>query len=257
MFIRRENVLRVWKRKQGCEATYRSLLKCVDHETVKKICALKLFQDPTIYFPYLLRGTMSEEQFSMLKARLDEETEKIKFEFASLMFDLQKDLEKTLPLEDLVSFLAFNNTKYKSLLKNCDSYSEVFLTLKKIVNFFDYDPLEDLIYNLGSNTIKEKLERYRGYFKEYSERLIEYPVGVFGECKLSKKKVVLVVGKHFETLTFDDLKKFKHRVDKIMGNQIVLCVRRGSGLSFDFKKQQQAFQGEGVNQQPVPGINSL
>ena len=273
--------MRIWRRKRGFDATYRNLLKCVavpDHEAAKKICALQSLQEPTACFPYLPCGTMSEDQFSMLKARLRAETNTIKLEFASLMFDLQKDLEKTLPLEDLVSFLALYDVNYKSVLNNCGSYSEVFFTLRKeAVNFFDYNLLELLINKFGSDTLKVELERYRGYFEEYSQRLVvECPSDAFGECESSKKNLVLVAGKDFETLTLDDLKRFELSVNKILGNKLVMVLRvEGGSICITFrmfedknfnitKEQRQALQEEDVTSiiyedryiiiQPLSGI---
>ena len=196
----------------------------------------------------------------MLKARLDDETEKIKSEFTTLMFHLQRDLESVLPLETLVNFLILHDTHYERILENCDSFAKVFCTLKKLaVNFFNYNLLELLINTFGSDAIKEKLEGYIGCFRAFSQRLvIECPIDAFGEYEPSENNLVLVAGKDFDALTLDDLKKFELRINKILSNKLVMlqCVKRKS-ISLTFRvfedknfniteEQRQALQKEGV-----------
>ena len=236
------------------------MVAATDHRMAMKICALRSLQDPTACFPYLPRGTMTEAQFSMLKARLDEETKQIKLKFASLMFNLQRDLESTLPLGDLVKYLVLYDTSYERVLGDCSSFDAVFLKLRKLaVNFFDYELLQQLIVEFGSVTIKETLEEYKGCFIEYSRRLVrECPSNTFDECEPSENNLVLVAGKDFDTLTLDALKKFELKVNTVLGNQFVmmLCVKKES-ICITFRmfenknfsiteEQRQALQRESV-----------
>ena len=197
----------------------------------------------------------------MLKVRLSEETEQIKLKFTSLMFNLKKDLETTpLPLGDLVNYLELYDISYERVLRDCSSFNKVFFKLRKLaVNFFDYELLQQLIVEFGSDKIKEKLEEYKGCFIEYSQRLVrECPSNTFDECEPSENNLVLVAGKDFDTLTVDALKKFELKVNKILGNQfvMVLCVKKESICitfrMFEYKnfsiteEQRQALQRESV-----------
>ena len=46
----RRKVLSIWIEREGFNATYRNLLKCMvagkDHKTARKICDLKIFKGP-------------------------------------------------------------------------------------------------------------------------------------------------------------------------------------------------------------------
>lgn len=85
----------------------------------------------------------------MLMERLYDETNKIKLNFASLMFDLRKDLENSLETEDVVEFLVYYNKNLEPQLSNCNSLSQVFRKVRKFVSFFDFDLLEHLSDKFG------------------------------------------------------------------------------------------------------------
>lgn len=216
--------------------------------------------DLTKYFPHLQAGTkLSEDHLSNLKERLYEETKKIKFNFASFMFDLRKDLEKSLETEDVVEFLVYYNKNLEPLLSNCNSLSDVLKKVRKFVSFFDFDLLEHLCDKFGSDDIKRKLQVYKDYFEAFSKRrVIECPSDAFGECGESEEVLILVADKTIEDLTVDELKKFKYRVNKILGDKLVRVLSVQGGciiISFEtFKmdefvftqEQKEALKDEGV-----------
>ena len=117
---------------------------------------------------------MSEDQLSMLKERLYSETNKLKLRFAKLMFSLQKDLEKRLSMEEVVNILVFCDKNFDGVLAECTSFSTVFRKVRHFVSFFDYDLLEHLIDEYGSDAIKKELDKYNGYLR--SVVLLNVPV---------------------------------------------------------------------------------
>ena len=204
---------------------------------------------------------MSEDQLSMLKERLYSDNNKLRLHFASLMFDLQKDMEKRFSVEEIINILALCDSHYEGVLEECTSFSKVFRRVRRFVSFFDYDLLEHLINKYGSAMMKKELDKYNGYFGEFAKRrVIECPSNAFEEREddPSEKVVVLVADRILEKLTVDNLKKFKHAMNDIMGNKLlkVLRVKRGS-VVITFRmfedenfvitdEQQQALQREGV-----------
>ena len=198
----------------------------------------------------------------MLRERLYEETDKLKFNFGSLMFDLQTDLEEKLSLEQVVNILVYYEKNFTGVFDDCNTFSKVFRKVRGFVSFFDYDLLEYLIKKYGSDAMKKELESYNSYFQEFSKRRVnECPSNAFGEsdeCESSEQVLVLVADKIIEELTVDELKKFKRRINRVMGNKLVkvICVKGGS-ICITFRifeernfiiteKQRQDLQREGV-----------
>lgn len=162
--------------------------------------------------------------------RFSEETKTIKFKFASFMFSLRKDLERSQEAKDIIDFLVGYDRNFESQLSTCRDFSEVFRKLGKFVSFFDYDLLECLSDEFGSNAIKKKLEDYKDYFEEFSKRHVSVcPSDAFGECEESEVLVV-VADKFIQDLTLGELRIFKYKVSKILGNKLVIvrCIQGGS-----------------------------
>ena len=169
----------------------------------------------------------------MLQQRLYQETNKLKFQFGSLMYDMVEDLEKQLSTEKIRNALVFYDSNFKNVLSNCTSFDSVFLKVREFVSFFDYDLLEHLIERFGSDSIKKVLDEYKGHFKAFAKRRVtECPSNAFdgGEQESSEKVLVLVADKIIKDLTVEELKKFKHRINSILGGKLVkvLLVKGGS-----------------------------
>ena len=220
--------------------------------------------DLTRYFPCLkVSSAQSADRLSMLKERLYEETDKLKFNFASLMRNLQMDLEKRLSVEQVVDILVFYDKNFADVLGECTTFSKVFRRVRQFVSFFDYDLLEYLINEYGSDAVKTKLEIYEGHFHDFSQRRVtECPSNAFdegdGECESSEKFLVLVADKIIEDLTLDELKKFNCRINRNLDDQLVKVIRvEGGSIRIIFRlfedrnfiiieEQRQALQKEGV-----------
>ena len=153
------------------------------------------------------------------------------------MFDLQKDLENNLQVDSLINYLVFYSKGMAPVLRDCISHTQVFRVMIDFVSFFDYDLLEHLITKFGSNSIKEDLKKYIVSFEAFSKRLvIECPTDAFGGVEESDKIFVLVSDKIIEDLTLDGLKKFKLRIDMILGNELVKILSiEGGSIKITFK----------------------
>ena len=225
----------------------------------------------------------------MLKERLFEETNKLKWNFASLMFDVQMDLEKRLSVQQVIDILVFYDKNLAGVLAECTTMSVVFRKVRDFVSFFDYDLLEYLINKFCSDSIKKELELYNDHFQEFSKRRVtQCPSNAFdegdgSECESSEEVVVIYADKNIEELTLDELKKFKRRINKILGGKLVKVKRvEGGSIRITFRifrdknfniseKQCQALHREGVTSimygdhcsfdmrptAPTPGIAKL
>ena len=143
----------------------------------------------------------------------------------------------------------------------CTDFSSIFRKLRDFVSFFDYDLLEQLINEFGSDAIKTELDKYKGDFQVFSKRrVIECPSNAFADHDSGSPEKVLVVvaDKNIEDLTLDELKKITCRINEIMGNKLVKVLRvKGGSICITFQifedrnfviseKQRQALQREGV-----------
>ena len=175
---------------------------------------------------------MSGHQFEMFMDRLYEETNRLRLNFASLMFDTQMDLEKRLPVEQLVDIIVNRDVISEGVLAECTSFSQVFNKLSDSVSFFDYGLLKYLINHYGSDAIKKKLEIYIGYFREFSKRRVnEYSRNALSDhdSGSSEKILVFVADTIIENLTVDELRKFICSVYEILDSKLVLQVHSGGG----------------------------
>ena len=199
----------------------------------------------------------------MLEQRLYQETNKLKFQFASLMYDLVEDLEKRLSTEKIRKAfkLVFYDSNFKNVLSNCTGFDSVFLEVREFVSFFDYDLLEHLIDRFGSDSIKNELDEYNCHFEAFAKRRVtECPSNAFDGCEResSEKVLVHVADKIIKDLTVEELKKFKHRINLILGDKLVkVLFVNGGSIRLTFRvfedknftiteEQRQALLKEGV-----------
>ena len=209
------------------------------------------------YFPYLSAESMSEEELSFHRLQLNEETKKIKKSFASLVLNLQKRVEETSKLDDVVNILTFYDNVYEKLLHDCTSIAEVFRKISSVFSFFDYDLVKLLSRKFGSLSIKKDLKKYKKKFQDYSKRRIcECPSDAFGDVQKSEKVYVLKTDKSIEDLTVAQLQQLQYEMNKVLGQRLLrlLDVEKGCvSLVFRIfehrdlsKHQQQALRKLGV-----------
>lgn len=137
------------------------------------------------------------------------------------MFDLQKDLEKSMKVQDLYSFLVHNNEEFEILLTDC-TISQIFLKLRKFTSFFDYSIPELLIDKFGSNVVKRKLDEYKESFTDFSKRRVnECPGNAFGDYDESEKVWVIKTDKIINKMTVEELKCLNIQINKVLGCPIM------------------------------------
>ena len=201
------------------------------------------FADLTKFFPHLpADAQVSEEELSLLKEqlyqRLYHETRKMKWEFASLKADTQHDLGSSgIEVEEIVDFLVGYDDNFESAISSCTRMSPLFRKIGKFMSFFDYDVLERLVERYGSDSIKKRLREYEDIFEAFSKRrVIECPSDAFGDSEESERVVTLISDKTLDALTLEDLKKFKYKVNSILGNKLIKVLRvEGGSVKITFR----------------------
>lgn len=191
---------------------------------------------------------------------LYDQTNKIKMNFASLVFDLQKNMEEDSNFDDVVNLLIFYDKSYETLLCGCTKLNQVFRKISKFSSFFDFELMKFLIDKLGSSTLKQKSADYIESFQVFSKRRVcECPRNDFSDdVEESDKVYVLKTDKIIEELTVEELKKLQYEMNKILGNKlkqvvrvedgcVTLMIRTFGDVSFDITKEQlQALRKFGV-----------
>ena len=191
---------------------------------------------------------------------LSDQTDKMKWAFSSLKKGLQHDLERSgIEVEEIVDILVGYDKHFKTVLSNCTRMSPLFREIGEYMSFFDYNILEYLIDEYGSDTIKKRLKKYEDEFEDFSKRrVIECPSNAFGESEKSEKVVKLISDKELDKLTVADLRKFKQRVYRILGYKLIKVVKvEGGSVKITFrmfeidkisitKEQRISLQREGV-----------
>lgn len=216
--------------------------------------------DLSPYFPYLPThdNKMSKEELLCYMINLDDHTEKLKRAFAGLVFDLSTHLDRNKKQEDVVQILKlFDDSKYENL-SSCMSISEVISKILKHISFFDYEVIKFLIRKLGSGNIKGKLKKYIKMFHTYSSRrIVECPVGAFGNVDETEIVYVLKTDQILEKLTVEEMRILQYMMCKILKRMLtkLLRVETGcvqfifSGVEEEFnitKEQKQALRNLGI-----------
>ncbi len=177
------------------------------------------------YFPYL-----SEDRL-FYQHKLDEDTKNIKRDFASLVFDSQRSIMERSTLEDVKNLLEyFDRETFVYLLRECESFQELFKRISNLISFFDYDIIKLLTRKFASNRVKKKMEKYKKKFQEFSKRCVcELPSDAFGEPAQSEKVYAIKIDKSLNSLTVDDLAKLKYKMNRSLGHESLKLMRIEEG----------------------------
>ena len=173
----------------------------IDHLNGKCPNSLKLF-------PYLDSSKLTKKEQFDLEAKLRRETTAIVTEFAKLTKRMRKSLvdQQVHPKEVLSSVLGIAPSKSSTfpLLETLDvsSVTSVYdiiihLQLKSYISFFNYDIVEYLINEYGTDEDKAELGEYIRHFQDFCQRSVfEIPQRVHGHPpKESTQLAIKVVPK--------------------------------------------------------------
>lgn len=187
--------------------------------------------DLSPHFPYFpVDGKMSEEERACYLYDLDRHTKKVKTAFSDLVFDLQKNLEQTKDVKDIVCYLNYYDEHFKKLLHDCTNMAEVFEHIFSYSSFFDFEFIKRLTRKFASRKIKERLKKYRKMFQTYlKRRIVEFPDDAFEDANKSEKVYKVKTDRVFADLTGEDLQKLQYEMNKIFDNKFLRILRVEEG----------------------------
>ena len=158
-------------------------------------------KDPQL-FPFLDTSKLSEGDKINLEHRLRSETKKMILSFADLTRTMKRSLEhREVKVNDLAASLltlgAFKSgIAEKSLLEEDETsirqascIADIFMTLTNYISFFNYEIIEHLVKDLGTENDSANLDRYVTAFNVFCRRSVfEVPSQVFGSATTSSTK---------------------------------------------------------------------
>ena len=207
------------------------------------------------YFSYLSsEHNTTDEEFSCLLYNLDRHTTKVKAAFASIIIDMQRDIEKNNNLKAVINCLKAYDKSL--LLSNCATVGDIFDKILDYFSFFDFEVIK-LLTRIASEKTVKKFKKYKAMFKEYSKRrVVECPSDAFGNVRKSEKVYNFKVDKILNSLKTDELKRLHFEINKILPEHklrllqveegcVQLTFRGFENFSFT-EEQQQALRNVGV-----------
>lgn len=151
---------------------------------------------------------MTQDEISMKKIEFERETKQIKGEFSRLLLRLQKSLEESCKVDDVVNLLI--NLDDEDMLKRCKSIADVFKKASKFCSFYETKAVKILIEELGTDQDRENYEKYKRVFQSFClKRVILFPDGK------SSKDLVMETDKHIEKLPEEQQKQLQYEISRV------------------------------------------
>ena len=129
-------------------------------------------------------------------------------------------------------------------LETADSIPKIFLILKDYFSFYNYHVIEHIIKELGTETNKVALQRYKEHFNQYAKRRIFECLPEFGPVSDADHADVFVkVDLHYENYTVAEIEILRHKLSEILrvSSQGILCLCRVEKGCFQFTFQVPSF----------------
>ena len=173
-----------------------------------------------------------------LRAKIFGETEELKSEFVTLVFQLQKSLEKaSIPPDDVINMLSGMDPGFIDVLKDCGTIARIFSVMNRYWSFYDYILIKIIINNIGDNRMKDNLKSYIESMKEYcNNRLCDCPINAFGDGKNeSSEEVIIKIDDELKNLDLRQMSKLRNEIIKHIGIKYVRLLSIDEGcvrLSF-------------------------
>ena len=184
-------------------------------------------------FPYLDIGGLTHEQKQILEGRLWCECREIMLKFQHVVSVARKSLmRRGVTVDELLSCLtileAFDPVKKEKepMSPKCyvevmtaDTIPKVFIALSNYVSFFNYDIIDLIVDELGTQEDKQELQKYKDEFQRYAKRRIYQCLPQFGPVsEMGQTDIFVKVDAHYESYTVKELRVFQHRLSEILHN---------------------------------------
>ena len=182
--------------------------------------------------PYLDTTGLNNDQRDFLIGKLIDESRKMMFRFQRLVSRTIHSLEErgiapekvvtclmTLTaldpvLKDTPQVLSFHELLEKMLESH--TVGRVLFAIRDYFSFFNYDIIECIIRETGSESDKEELKSYEDDLGEYCQRRVFESPPVYGPCNESGDCFVVVKKEDKEKITLKELQLFRSRLANIL-----------------------------------------
>ena len=146
-------------------------------------------------------------------------------------------------LSNVIILAAFDPVKKEPLSLNCyadlmkaETIPKVFIALSNYFSFFNYDIIDQIITELGTEEDKQELQKYKDDFKLYAKRRIYECSSHFGPVsEMGHADIIVKVDSHYETYTVQELRDFRKRLIEILHISSVLRLCLAEKGCFQFR----------------------
>ena len=183
-------------------------------------------------FPYLDTSGLSHKQKQELEERLQFESEGIMMQFQKLVSAIFQSLirRKVQPGNLVVQVMTlgvfepmFKDPQVPLLqhrlveLKAADTVAKVFMVLNDYFSFFNYEIVEHIIMELGTDIDKANLRTYEENFDQYMGRRI-YECGLHQglESKTDQPNIIVKLDEKYDTYSGAKIKRFCHKLSETL-----------------------------------------
>ena len=204
--------------------------KCTFFSFIERGCSSPI---PSVSsFPYLDLSGLSHEQKQELRGRLQFESHQIMIRFqelvsATIKSFIQQNISQEKLLSHVMTLGAFGHVFKEPLvpvlchrfkeLKAADTIYGMFLVLNDYFSFFNYQLIEHMIKELGTEEDKARLQQYEEHFNEYAMRKIFECLPEFGPISDADHADVFVkVDSHYENYTVAEIVGFRQKLSEVL-----------------------------------------
>ena len=183
-------------------------------------------------FPYLDLSELTHEQQQELKGGLQSESREIMIRFQELVSGTVESLiGRNVSPKKLVTHVmtlgtfdpVFKEPQRPVLCHRLDELQtaktiyDVFLVLNGYFSFFNYQLIEHIIKQLGTEEDKAELQRYKEDFNRYAKRRIFECPPEFGPVSDANHADIFVkVDSQYDNYTVAEMVEFRHKLSKIL-----------------------------------------
>ena len=161
---------------------------------------------------YINTTKMTEDEISMKKVEFERDTKEIKLEFSRLLLRLQKSLEGSCKVNDVVNLLI--NLDDEDMLKRCKSIAEVFKRANRFWSFYETRAVKLLIDELGTDQDRLNYENYKKKFQAFClKRVFLFPDGK--SSHEVGKKLAMETDRHIERLPEEQKKQLQYEMARV------------------------------------------
>lgn len=198
-------------------------------------------------FPYLDFRQLKHNEKLNLEERLISDTKQMILRFGRLTRSAKRSFEKNgVSVEDVAGSVlclgAFESDvgqkpllqEHQSLITNANSLARIFLILTKYTSFFNYEIIQLLIEDLGTDEDKTRMKEYEAAFFEFCQRSVfEIPPHIYGQTLTHGKEHNVIVFKYTPSVatTLQAVRAIRSEIAKVLGLQPfsmqLCCVKKG------------------------------